>query len=187
MTCRNSLGIFEEVTGPMLYGWMNGLDTYSTTSFVIIVRHEPAYFTLSPSEQVRLILAFYGFTKTQLAQIIGISRPALYAWLDGTSEPESANHDKLSCMAQLAHDVDAEPAFPLFHGYITRPIPGYDKSLIDYMTGTLTDRVLLSRLIKKIADMTVERRDRLQAMPKPMFLIEEATLDENLDSLSDGA
>ncbi len=166
---------------------MNRPDTYSTTSYIIIVRNEPVYFTLSPPEQVRLILAFYGFTKTQLAQIIGISRPALYAWLDGTSEPESANHDKLAALAQLAHDVGAEQSITLFHGYVTRPIPGYEKSLIDYMTGALADGDFLARLIKKIVAMTVERRDRLQAIPKPMFPVDESTLDENLTSLSNGA
>lgn len=187
MTCRYTYGLFEQVTGPALYGWMNKPETYSTTSFLVIVRNDPVYITMSPTEQVRLILSFYGFTKTELAQIIGISRPALYAWIDGTSEPDKENHDKLSALAQLAHDMQADPSVTLFHGYINRTIPGYDRSLLEYLSGTLDDMALLRVLVRKISHMTVERRERLDAMPKPRYSVEATTLDDNLSSLSDGA
>lgn len=187
MNCRNSYGLFEEVTGPALYGWMNKPETYSTTSYIVIVRNDPVYITMSPTEQVRLILSFYGFTKTELAQIIGISRPALYAWIDGTSEPDNENHDKLSALAQLAHDMRADPSFTLFHGFVNRPIPGYGKSLLEYLSGTLEDMVFLSTLVRKLSHMTVERRERLGAMPKAHYSVDTSTLDDNLSSLSDGA
>jgi len=187
MKIRNNYGLFEEVTGPALYGWMNKPETYSTTSFIVIVRNDPIHITMSPTEQVRLILSFYGFSKTELAQIIGISRPALYAWIDGTSEPERENHDKLSALAQLAHDMRADPSFTLFHGYINRPIPGYDKSLLEYLSGTLDDMDFLSALVKNISRMTVERKERLDTMPKARYSVDTSTLDDNLSSLSDGA
>jgi len=166
---------------------MNKPENFSTTGFLVIVRDEPVYFSMPPAEQVRLILSFYGFTKSELARLIGISRPALYAWIDGTSEPDTGNLDKLSALAQLARDTCPDRSFTLFHGYVDRPIPGYDKSLLEYFSGMIDDRAFLIVLVKKIALMTVERRERLDVMPKARFSVDTSTLDVNLSRLSDGA
>lgn len=186
MTCTGSYGFLEEVTGPALYAQMKKPETYSTTSYIVIVRKEPVYISLASCEQVRLILSFYGFTKTELAKIIGISRPALYAWLDGTSEPTGANYEKLSTLAQLAHDIDVEPSVSLFHAYVKRPIPGYEKSLLEYLSGKLENMVFLSTLIRKLFQMTVERQGRLDSIPNARYSVDSVTLEDNLSSLSDG-
>lgn len=183
---RGNYRFYEEVTGPSLYRRMNKLETFSTTGFVLILLNERACFSMTSIEQVRLILSFYGFSKTELARIIGISRPALYAWLDGTSEPAGENHDKLLQLAQFAHDSNPNPAISLFHGYIDRAIPGYEKSLLEYLSGPLDDKVFISALVQKIYRMTGERRDRLATIPKAKYPSELSTLDDNLAYLGNG-
>lgn len=183
ITNRNSVGLLEEVTGPLRYAWKNDPATYSTTTFLVIMKKEPYYFPMTPIEQVHLVLKFFGFTKTELAMIIGISRPALYAWIDGTSEPSGENHEKLMKLAQMAHDINACPGNSLFHGYIDRPLPGYEKSLLDYLSGNPDKTKTVTSLVQKIYELTQKRRERLDAIPKATYVSESGSLEDNLELL----
>jgi len=62
MNNRNYPGFLEKVTGPLGYAWTNDPATYSTTTYIVVLRKEPLYFTMTPIEQVRLILNFFGFS-----------------------------------------------------------------------------------------------------------------------------
>lgn len=186
MTIRNSFGLLEEVTGSIRYLWKENPVNYTSTAFSVIMRTETRYFSMTSIEQVQLVLKYFGFTKTELATIIGISRPALYAWIDGTSEPSGENHNKLMKLAQMAHEVDACPGKPLFHGYIDRPLPGYNKSLLDYLSGNLDNVKTVNSLVRKIYQLTQERRDRLNAIPKARYVSESYSLEDNLESLENG-
>lgn len=186
ITCRQGYGFFDSVTGPLQYVWRNKPETYSTTAYIIIPK-QPEYFSLTSIEQVRFVLSFYGFTKTELASIIGISRPALYAWMDGTSEPTGENYDKLAQLSQLAHEIDPKPVNPLFHGFINRVIPGYSKSLLEYLLSKSENINSLQGLVREIYRLTEERLERLNTLPKARFATNSEILDDNLISLENSA
>jgi transcriptional regulator with XRE-family HTH domain len=57
---------------------------------------------LDASTQIRQIRAFLGLSTTQLSEVLLISRPALYAWINGVAEPRARNRDRLARIYKLA-------------------------------------------------------------------------------------
>jgi len=143
----------------------------------------------STAEQVRLILGFFGFSKSELAKIMAVSRPALYAWLDGESEPARENADRLSALAAIARDFDATPSRPLFHGYIDRPVPGSSRSLLDILQDSPIDPGLLRPIVDRISRMTRDRQRRIEngrtaSVPfPPSRETQERNLEDNLSAI----
>ncbi len=143
----------------------------------------------STAEQVRLILGFFGFSKSELAKIMTVSRPALYAWLDGESEPARENADRLSALAAIARDFDATLARPLFHAYIDRPVPGYSRSLLDILQDSPIDLGLLRPIVDQISRMTRDRERRIEggrtvSVPSaPSRETQERNIEDNLSAI----
>jgi hypothetical protein len=172
-------------------------DPYSATSSKPRFR-AAAYRSIKPigagtlqstSEQVRLILGFFGFSKSELAKIMAVSRPALYAWLDGTSEPARDNAERLDILAAMARELDAKPLRPLFHGFIDRPVHGYSRSLLDILQDSRINSDLLRSMIDKIYSMTNDRERRMRGsgnasiLPPPSPEAQDRNLEDNLSAI----
>ena len=81
------------------------LGEYSSPILVRVAPHD-AGVSISSSEppvhaQVRSVLEYFGLSKSDLAKILGITRPTLYAWLDGHIEPKSENTRRLVALASI--------------------------------------------------------------------------------------
>jgi len=86
----------------------------------------------------------------------------------------------------LAHDIDTCPVKPLFHGYIDKPLPGYEQSLLEYLQSNHHDMSTVRNLVRKIYKITQERRDRLDASLKAVYVTSPGTLETNLAVLNNG-
>ncbi len=181
MTCLNNFGLFEEASGPSFYTWKNDQATYSSPAFSVITGKDTQRLSMPPLEQIQLILKFYGFSKTQLAAVLGISRPALYAWMDGSSEPSPENYNKLMAISEIAYEIDASPTVPLFHAYVDKLFPGYEKSLIAFLSEGPDNSQTIKNLVRNIYQLTLDRRKRLEATPKATYASESDFLRENLE------
>lgn len=172
-------------------------EAYSATCATILLRIAPvapsgppkARAIQSTSEQVRQILDFFGFSKSELAKIMAVSRPALYAWLDGESEPARENSDRLGALAVMALDFDGNSARPLFHGYIDRPIPGYSMSLLEMLAEPGSEPGLMRTMVEHILSMTRDREKRiadsrdLSGPPLPSHKTQDRNLEDNLSAI----
>lgn len=172
-------------------------EAYSATCATMLLRIAPVAASGPPkargiqstSEQVRQILEFFGFSKSELAKIMAVSRPALYAWLDGESEPARENADRLGALAAMALDFDAKSSRPLFHGYIDRPIPGYSKSLLEMLAEPGSEPGLMRTMIEHILSMTRDREKRiadsrnLTDPPLPNHKTQDRNLEDNLSAI----
>jgi transcriptional regulator with XRE-family HTH domain len=160
----------------MLYQMLN--QTIPTTSLVF---EQKKTIPILPRDQLLLISAFFGFSNTELSRVCGVSRPTVYAWIDGT-EPKRENLNKIKYLAQIAFDIAPEPACPLFHHYSEGPIRGYEKSLVDYLIEDTQDREFILQLAAAIYRMSKERRERIEAIPKAKYGDDPSILEYNLDS-----
>jgi len=121
-----------------------------------VVYEEP-----SVPSQVRMILDSFGLSKSDLAKILGITRPALYAWLDGKSEPNVENIKRLKTMYDIIKTWPDTQRQPLFHAYIERPIAGNSLSLIEMLSASSIDAEKVRGIVRVIQSMTAERDARI--------------------------
>jgi len=89
---------------------------------------------LSVEEKINVILSFYNLGKSHLSKIIGVSRPTLYAWIGGESDPDEKNLDKLNQLYTIAKEIGGSLEHSIYHGFIDRPIFGYEESLLDTLS-----------------------------------------------------
>jgi hypothetical protein len=117
------------------------------------------------AEQVRAVLGFFGISKSDLARVLRVTRPTLYAWLDGASEPLEENQARLSVVAGIAERLGGDWPGPLFHGYVERPVKGYSKSLLEMLSDDTPAPEPLFALCRLVKDMTIARDERIERGP----------------------
>jgi DNA-binding transcriptional regulator YiaG len=115
----------------------------------------------SVPSQVHMILDSFGLSKSDLAKILGVTRPALYAWLDGKSEPNVENLKRLHAIYSIIKAWPNAKKQPLFHAYIERPVGGNSHSLIELLSASSIDVEQVRALLRVIQSMTAEREIRI--------------------------
>lgn len=97
--------------------------------YVYVIEEQSAVDTIPVVEKIQKVLSFYNLGKSHLCKITGISRPALYAWIDGNSEPETENFVKVEQLYSLARELDVTGNQVIHHVFIDKALPGETKSL----------------------------------------------------------
>ena len=128
---------------------------------------------ITTREQILLISAFFGLSKTKLGEILGVSRQTIYNWYNNNDIAEE-NNDKIRRLADIANEVDPEPSQQIFHVYANDIIDGYEKSLINYLLDDDFDEYTVVNLSKTIYEMSKERWKRIDSMPKAKYGLTEA-------------
>jgi len=127
-------------------------------------RKKPRY-PITAREQLMLIAAFFGFSKLKLGEILGVTRQSIYNWFDD-AEPVNEHYEKIKRLADVAFEVDPQPSQPIFHVYADEVIKGYAMSLFDYLLDDGFDKDTVLRLSRTLYEMSKERWERIDAMPK---------------------
>jgi len=123
---------------------------------------------ITTREQLMLISAFFGFSKSSLGEIFGVTRQSIYNWFDNI-EPDNEHYKKIQRMADVVLEVDPAPSQPVFHVYLNDIIEGYSKSLFDYLLEDEFNKDTVVRLSKTIYEMSKERWERIDAIPKAKY------------------
>ena len=144
-----------------------------------VVYEEP-----SVPSQVRMMLDWFGLSKSDLSKILGITRPALYAWLDEQSEPNAENIRRLHAIHEVLRDWPEAEKQPLFHAYIERPVAGFPQSLIEALSSTNIDVEEVRTMVRTIRSMTAERDARI-GKNRPRVEIMVSSKDEQRQILED--
>ncbi len=88
--------------------------------------------TRSFSDQVDLIGDTLGCNRSQIARILQISRPTLYAWLEG-AEPNSRKRDRLLHVLRLISRAGITPENPLHPRFLRHPLRDQGLSLLEML------------------------------------------------------
>lgn len=125
---------------------------------------------LPVADQAREVLAALSLNKSQLAEVLNVSRPTVYDWFDG-KEPNVSNSDRLATLLRLLAGAGVTSAHPLNARFVRQRWREDVPSLIEQLRATTLDsgRILpLLREARALADSAEARRtrreDRLRAL-----------------------
>jgi len=123
---------------------------------------------ITTREQLMLISAFFGFSKSKLGQIFGVTRQSIYNWLDNNKSDDD-HYEKIQRLADVVLEVDPAPSQPLFHVYVNKIMEGYNKCLFDYLLDDEFNKNTVIRLSRTIYEMSKERWERIDSTPKAKY------------------
>jgi len=120
-------------------------------------------FTVIPfSEYASLVSSALGLGKSDIARILGISRPTLYSWIKGDSEPRENDHpERLRILGELTSEICKESKRPLYHRFIEETLPHQTASILNLLLAERWDLDKLRELLSEARQLTSERDQRL--------------------------
>lgn len=105
-----------------------------------------------------LISTALGLGKSDIARILGVSRPTLYSWIKGTSEPKENDHpERLRTLGEWMDDICRESSRPLYHRFVEAPMPGRTDSILSLLQTERWDKERLRELLAEARRLTMER------------------------------
>jgi len=109
-------------------------------------------------ELASLVSTALGLGKSDIARILGVSRPTLYSWIKGSSEPKENDHpDRLRGLGELTLEICRESSRPLYHRFVEEPLPGQTISILALLQAKSWNRPLLCSLLADARHLTMER------------------------------
>jgi len=114
------------------------------------------------SEHASLVSSALGLGKSDVARILGISRPTLYSWIKGNSEPRESDHpERLRKLGELTAEICKESKRPLYHRFVEEPLPNQPVSIFNLLLADDWDIAELRKLFAEARRLTSERDQRL--------------------------
>lgn len=124
----------------------------------------------SASEQALEAMAALNLNKSQFAEVIGVTRPTLYDWLEG-KEPNVANGRRLTALLQLLADAGVTAADSLSPRFVREALTDGEPSLLDLLKADNVDETRVARVLADAKALEEEaqrtrraREDRLRAL-----------------------
>jgi len=178
--CSGSSGIFTLVVGygpilPHVGSSSSIVDRRPTKRHLKLIVSEVGdefhkIMALSVVEQMQELLAALSLNKSQLAQILRVTRPTLYDWFQG-KEPNVANTERLHALLRVLARASVLGSSPLNARFVRQPIDLEVPSLIDLLGEEQIDEDRVLHAIEKVralGDSASHRRttreDRLRAL-----------------------
>lgn len=121
-----------------------------------------AVLHMSSADQALELLAALSLNKSQLAEVLGVSRPTLYDWLDG-KEPKAANAQRLAALVQILASAGVNPANSLSPRFVRQPLSDRAKSLLDLLKEDPVDEPRVNALIHEAKTLEAEAQARRTA------------------------
>lgn len=182
-------------------GGVDVVELVSGSSPVIIDYRRPPHASPSPAptapktyrdlvalpiaEQTRELLAALSLNKSQLAEVLGVSRPTLYDWLDG-KDPSPANAERIALLNRILTRGRVSSAAPLNARFVRQATREQGPSLLEALCAERLDDELLAQLIAEAKALDEQARSQLQAKQERLRALgfEEPSFDEAKERLA---
>jgi transcriptional regulator with XRE-family HTH domain len=112
------------------------------------------------ADRVREVLAALSLNKSQLADVLGVSRPTLYDWFEG-KEPNSANAGRLIHLLRLLSRSGISSTTPLNARFVRQPINDRDSSLVDELSAEQWNEKEIEKILVEARNLS-ENAELLQ-------------------------
>lgn len=150
--------------------------------YVYVIEEKAAIDTIPVVEKIQKVLTFYNLGKSHLCKITGISRPALYAWIDGNSEPDTENFAKVEQLYSIARELDVIGNQSIHHGFIDKVLPGEEKSLYQvFVENKKLDTDLIKNLIQIALNKSISRTENIESRRASEFQISHSDADKEFN------
>lgn len=140
----------------------------------------------SHNEQFSGLVSFFGFNKTEWADIFSVSRPTIYGWLKNEIRPSGENASKISRLYSLFNAIpDRQEGDRLYARYLHHHISVCNCSLYEIFKSGVSAEYEISDLLEILSSLLKRSRqkskelDELEDNCNPS----ETTFDHNMSSL----
>lgn len=138
--------------------------------------------TRTPAEHVVLIRDAFALNMSELAAVLGISRPTAYAWLAG-QEPKADAIQDIRRLAELAERLETRN-IPRIDKLVRRPVFG-SESLIDKLKAREATPETLT-LLEELANKEAQSRRRTKGSGKVRRSLSETSEDYSSSAYNRG-
>jgi len=150
--------------------------------YVYVMEEKSSVDTIPVAEKIQRVLSFYNFGKSHLCKITGISRPALYAWIDGTSEPDVENFSKVDQLYSITRELDVSGKQSIHHGFVDKALPGESKSLYQlFVENQQLDTIPMKKIIETALNKSISRAENIASRRTTEFRISHSSADKELN------
>lgn len=116
-----------------------------------------------------------------MCKIAGVSRPSLYAYLDGNSEPDEDNFAKVEQLYLIARELDVSSKGSIHHRFVDKPLPGEDKSLYQmFVENKKLDVESIKILIQVALNKSISRAENIESRRASELQIPHSDADKEL-------
>ena len=129
-----------------------------------------AVLRMSSADQALEVLAALSLNKTLLAEVLGVSRPTLYDWLEG-QEPNAANAQRLRSLVRLLANAGVTAADALSPRFVREALNDGEPSLLDLLKADTIDEARVAKVLREAKALEdaaenerLAREDRLRAL-----------------------
>jgi len=136
-------------------------------------------------EQMQELLVALSLNKTQLAEILRVTRPTMYDWFQG-KEPNSANTDRLHALLRILTRASVLGSAPLNARFVRKPMELDSPSIIDLLSAEELDEERIVQALEQARTLgeaasskRTSREDSLRALG-----FEDPTDDERRERLA---
>jgi hypothetical protein len=166
-----TLGVVTVIWRPTVQNDLDSSSYKTKPNQLIIVDQTPRFVennisndsTAIPfSEYASLVSSALGLGKSDIARILGISRPTLYSWIKRTSEPRENDHpERLRTLGELTVEICKESKRPIYHRFVEEPLPNQTSSILNFLLAKEWNSGQLRQLLAEARRLTSERDQRL--------------------------
>ena len=150
--------------------------------YVYVIEENVTVDTIPVAEKIQKVLSFYNLGKSHLCKITGISRPALYAWIDGSSEPVTENFIKVEQLYSIARELDVTGKATIHHGFVDKALPGEEKSLYQlFVENSKLDIASIKNLVRVALNKSISRAENIESRRVSEFKISHSDADKELN------
>ena len=150
--------------------------------YVYVIEEKVAVDTIPIAEKIQKVLSFYNLGKSHLCKITGISRPALYAWIDGSSEPDTENFAKVEQLYSIERELDVTGKATIHHGFVDKALPGEEKSLYQlFVENSKLDIDSIKNLVRVALNKSISRAENIESRRVSEFKISHSDADKELN------
>ena len=150
--------------------------------YVYVMEDKSIVDTIPVAEKIQKVLSFYNLGKSHLCKIAGISRPALYAWIDGSSEPDTENFAKVEQLYSIERELDVTGKATIHHGFVDKALPGEEKSLYQlFVENSKLDIDSIKNLVRVALNKSISRAENIESRRVSEFKISHSDADKELN------
>jgi DNA-binding transcriptional regulator YiaG len=103
-----------------------------------------AVLRMSSADQALEVMAALNLNKTQFAEVLRVSRPTLYDWLEG-KEPNAANARRLTSLVTLLAGAGVATTNSLSSRFVREALNDGDPSLLDLLKADTLDEARIAK------------------------------------------